>query len=91
MTHLLEPILIMALAGGPMKTMPSAANRSANHAFSLRKPYPGCTAYTYSISITKPLGEKNANLCSTAMAHIHNIIYRELRVYMSVYTWQDRE
>jgi hypothetical protein len=38
-TDLLEPILTIALDGGPMKTMPSSASRSANFAFSLKKPY----------------------------------------------------
>lgn len=37
--HLLEPMLTIADAGGPMKTMPSSASRSENLAFSLRKPY----------------------------------------------------
>jgi hypothetical protein len=38
-TDLLEPMLIMALAGGPMKTIPACASLSANAAFSLRNPY----------------------------------------------------
>ena len=37
-SYLLEPMLTMALAGGPMKVIPSCARRSANWAFSLRKP-----------------------------------------------------
>ena len=37
-SHLLEPMLTMALAGQPMKVIPSCARRSANWAFSLRKP-----------------------------------------------------
>lgn len=35
---LFDPIETMAEAGGPMKTIPSFANLSANPAFSLRKP-----------------------------------------------------
>ena len=53
MAYLFEPMLTMALAGGPMKVIPSCARRSANCAFSLRKPYPGWTAYsarTYSVA-----------------------------------------
>lgn len=38
-SHLLDPILTMALEGGPMKTIPSSASISANLAFSLKKPY----------------------------------------------------
>jgi hypothetical protein len=38
-TDLLEPMETMALDGGPMNTIPSSASRSANLAFSLRKPY----------------------------------------------------
>ena len=37
-THLFDPIETMALEGGPMNTIPSWASRSANLAFSLRKP-----------------------------------------------------
>ena len=37
--HLLDPILMMALAGGPMNVIPPLANCSAKFAFSLRKPY----------------------------------------------------
>ena len=37
-SYLFEPMLTMALAGGPMKVIPSCARRSANWAFSLRKP-----------------------------------------------------
>src|ERR1700722_5175797 len=37
--YLLEPMLTIALAGGPMKTMPSFPSCSANLAFSLKKPY----------------------------------------------------
>jgi hypothetical protein len=36
---LLEPMLVIADAGGPMNTMPFCASSSANAAFSLRKPY----------------------------------------------------
>ena len=38
-THLLEPMLSIDEGDGPMKTMPSSANRLAKFAFSLRKPY----------------------------------------------------
>jgi len=37
-TDLFEPMLTIALEGGPMKTMPSSASRSANFAFSLKNP-----------------------------------------------------
>lgn len=37
--HLLEPMLTMALAGGPIKTIPACASCSENTAFSLRNPY----------------------------------------------------
>lgn len=37
-THLLEPMLTMALAGGPMNTMPSWASFLEKVAFSLRNP-----------------------------------------------------
>ena len=37
--YLLEPILSIDEGDGPMKTMPSSANRLAKFAFSLRKPY----------------------------------------------------
>lgn len=37
--HLFDPMLTIALEGGPMKTIPSSAKRSANLAFSLKKPY----------------------------------------------------
>ena len=43
-THLLDPIEIMAEAGGPIKVIPFLANSSENFAFSDRKPYPGWTA-----------------------------------------------
>jgi hypothetical protein len=36
---LLEPMLTIAGAGGPMKTIPASASFSANVEFSLRKPY----------------------------------------------------
>jgi hypothetical protein len=36
--HLLDPMLVMADAGGPMKITPAAFNFSANTAFSLRNP-----------------------------------------------------
>jgi hypothetical protein len=36
---LLEPMLTIALGGGPIKTMPSSASLSANLAFSLKNPY----------------------------------------------------
>lgn len=39
--YLLDPMLTMALAGGPIKTMPSLNSCSAKSAFSLRNPYPG--------------------------------------------------
>ena len=39
LSYLLDPILTIALEGGPIKTMPSSANRSANLAFSLKNPY----------------------------------------------------
>jgi hypothetical protein len=35
----LDPILVMALAGGPIKAIPSLSSCSAKSAFSLRKPY----------------------------------------------------
>lgn len=35
----MEPILTIALAGGPIKTIPSFASFSENVAFSLRNPY----------------------------------------------------
>ena len=37
--YLLEPMLSIDEGDGPMKTMPSSANRLAKFAFSLRKPY----------------------------------------------------
>lgn len=37
-THLLDPMLTIALAGGPMKTIPSCARVSEKSAFSLRNP-----------------------------------------------------
>ena len=37
--HLFDPMLTIALEGGPMKTIPSSAKRSANLAFSLKNPY----------------------------------------------------
>lgn len=36
---LLEPMLTMACAGGPMNTIPSFKRVSENFAFSLRNPY----------------------------------------------------
>lgn len=39
--YLLDPILTIALAGGPINTIPSFASCSAKSAFSLKKPYPG--------------------------------------------------
>jgi hypothetical protein len=39
LSYLLDPILTIALEGGPMKIIPSSASRSANLAFSLRNPY----------------------------------------------------
>ena len=39
MSYLLDPILVIALAGGPIKVMPFLCSRSAKVAFSLRKPY----------------------------------------------------
>ena len=36
--YLFEPMLTIALDGGPMNTIPSVANVSANLAFSLRNP-----------------------------------------------------
>jgi hypothetical protein len=36
--YLLDPILMIALEGGPMKVMPSLSSCSAKFAFSLRKP-----------------------------------------------------
>jgi hypothetical protein len=38
LAYLLEPMLTMELAGGPMKTIPDSFSFSANIAFSLRKP-----------------------------------------------------
>ena len=38
-SYLLDPILTIALGGGPIKTMPSSASSSANLAFSLKNPY----------------------------------------------------
>jgi len=37
--HLFEPMLTMAVAGGPINMIPSQAKRSEKVAFSLRKPY----------------------------------------------------
>lgn len=37
--YLLEPMLTIALEGGPIKVIPSLASFSANVAFSLRNPY----------------------------------------------------
>jgi hypothetical protein len=37
--YLLDPILVIALAGGPIKVMHSLCSCSAKLAFSLRKPY----------------------------------------------------
>ena len=37
----LEPIASMALAGGPMKTIPCSSQSAAKLALSARKPYPG--------------------------------------------------
>lgn len=37
-TDLLDPILMIALAGGPMNTIPSFARRDAKDAFSERNP-----------------------------------------------------
>ena len=45
LASLLSPIALIALAGGPMKVMPSSSTRRAKSSFSLRKPYPGCTAW----------------------------------------------
>ena len=42
--RVLEPIASIALAGGPMKTMPASAQAWAKAAFSARKPYPGWIA-----------------------------------------------
>ena len=39
LAYLFEPIATIALAGGPINTIPDAASCSANFAFSLRKPY----------------------------------------------------
>jgi hypothetical protein len=41
---ILLPMARIAAGGGPMNVSPAAAHRSANSAFSARKPYPGCTA-----------------------------------------------
>ena len=35
----MDPMLTIALAGGPIKTIPAVARASAKAAFSLRKPY----------------------------------------------------
>ena len=41
---ILSPIASIAPEGGPMKTTPSASSAAAKARFSLRNPYPGCTA-----------------------------------------------
>jgi len=40
-----SPMALIAPGLGPMKTMPSSAQRWAKLAFSDRKPKPGCTAW----------------------------------------------
>lgn len=40
-TNALEPIEMIALAGGPINVIPASASVCENLAFSLRKPYPG--------------------------------------------------
>jgi len=40
----LSPITSMASGGGPMNTTPRSVMARAKSVFSLKKPYPGCTA-----------------------------------------------
>mmetsp|Transcript_7457 Transcript_7457/g.11041 ORF Transcript_7457/g.11041 Transcript_7457/m.11041 type:complete len:240 (-) Transcript_7457:22-741(-) len=41
---ILSPIALIAFVGGPTNVSPSSATLSANSLFSLKNPYPGCTA-----------------------------------------------
>ena len=73
-------MLTIALDGGPMKTIPAFARFSAKVAFSLRKPYPGWTAFEETLQYEAKGELSNTHLRSTAMANVYDLVHPKLCV-----------